>query len=463
MMAEPDTDVVVVGAGACGLTAALRAAQRGAEVLLVEKDSRKGSNSLLSGGVLYAADTRFQRTAGIEDSAELMAADILRKNGHQSDPEVTVALCRTSREVVHWMVDYVGYELELALDFRRIGQSMPRAHADPKRRGGAGLIEALRGASADEPRITFADQTPGRGLVYEHGAVRGVACGHGTPEIVRARQVILACDGFGANREMLATYCPEALPLTYIGVDGNTGEGLLWALELGAAVDHMSAFQGHGHVVAGYGTRLNPGVPVEGGIVVDGEGHRFTREDVGYSEFALVLAGQPDAQAIEIFDERILGLVGNAEMMRESREAGAFRRFETLDDLARAFRLDPAVLRQTVDEYHRAIERGVDEFGRTRFAEPLAPPYYAARITGGLAHTQGGLRVDTRARVLRPDGTWIENLYAGGGTACGVSGDRPDGYSSGNGLLTAMGFGMLAAEDATADIQAASGSEGRSA
>jgi len=124
----------------------------------------------------------------------------------------------------------------------------------------------------------------------------------------------------------------------------------------------------------------------------------------------------------------------------------------TLDELAAAFRLDPARLRAAVEDYNEGALRGEDRFGRKTFGKALEAPYYGAKVTGALAHTQGGLKVDVHARVLRPDGTVIPNLYAGGGTAAGISGDGPDGYLSGNGLLSALGFGLIAGEHAASTI-----------
>ena len=135
--------------------------------------------------------------------------------------------------------------------------------------------------------------------------------------------------------------------------------------------------------------------------------------------------------------------------------AGALRSAPTIEALAEAFHIDPARVRASFDDYNTGARAGRDRFGRETFGETLAPMFHGAMITGALAHTQGGLKVDVHARVLREDGTVIDNLYAGGGTAAGISGDGPDGYLSGNGLLSALGLGLIAGEHAAAAIRGA--------
>jgi fumarate reductase flavoprotein subunit len=223
-------------------------------------------------------------------------------------------------------------------------------------------------------------------------------------------------------------------------------------LTLGAATAHMSGYQGHGLVCAGYATRLTPEVPQLGALVVNVHGERFAREDQGYSEFARVVLAQPRGVAVAIFDQRIYDIVAPTDHFRDTIAAGALRSARTVAALAAAFKLPPQVLQASIDECNAGADGAADRFGRTTFGAPLAPPYYGALITGALAHTQGGLVVDVYARVLREDGRPIPNLYAGGGTAAGISGDGPAGYLSGNGLLSALGLGLIAGEHAAAQI-----------
>jgi fumarate reductase flavoprotein subunit len=191
------------------------------------------------------------------------------------------------------------------------------------------------------------------------------------------------------------------------------------------------------------------GVVVNGAILVNRDGRRFGNEMVGYSEFAADVLSQPGGEAWEIFGEEVYE-ASRGTRLEEVIEAGKVRRFDSLRELGSAFGLPSDTLAETVEEANRyALEKGSDPFGRKDFAGgPLEPPFYGIHVRGALFHTQGGLRIDGKARVLRPDGTTIPGLYAGGGTAVGVSGSGHAGYSSGNGLLAATVLGKIAGEDA---------------
>ncbi|HZP88717.1 MAG TPA: FAD-binding protein [Burkholderiales bacterium] len=448
-MQEPwdlETDVVVVGAGACGLmtTVIIASANTGLEVVLLEKNSRWGCNAEIAGGTIQGAGTRFQKQAGIDDSPEIMAADILRKNRGRSDPAVTRALCEKSAELVHWMVDDLGVPLALAEEIRRVGHTRPRMHAHPTR-SGAPIVGALRERATSYSAVAYADETPGRALITDDdGSVIGVLAGpEGDTQRIRCKKVVLATDGFGASRDMLSRFIPGAEDMLYVGVAGNTGDGIRWGMEIGAATEHMHGYQGHGFVVPGSGTRLNPGIVMSGGIVVNKHARRFEREDQGYSEWAAVVLAQPDGVGITIWDERIHAEFLHSHAMAQSLEAGVIRRAHDIEALARQFRLDAETLGATIADYNRGIAERRDSLGRTILGLPLQPPFYGAFTTGALAHTLGGLKIDASGRVLRPDGSPVPNLYAGGGAAAGISGDTPDGYLSASGLLTAYGLGMI--------------------
>ncbi len=449
-----ETDVAVVGSGGCGLTAALAAAQGGVEVVIFEKQARPWSNTARSGGMIPAAGTRFQKAAGLEETPEDLAADIFRKNHHTSDRNMTLHLARTATHMVEWLVDDIGVNLVFIDDFKYPGHSQYRMHAPPSRTGSA-LVADLRQAVEEHALAELITDAATVNLIAGlDDTVQGLVVEHGTRvERVRAKKVILACNGFAGNKEMVAQYCPEMVNALYFGGEANTGEGILWGMELGAATAFMDAFQAHASVATPHGILITYALIMEGGFQVNSLGKRFGNESNGYSEHALEVLYQPGAVAWDIYDRRLHLLGLSFDDYRQALEAGAIKQGETIEALATELQLPPSDLAQTLADYHRCAAGEInDPYGRPD-CRRLEPPFYGVKVTGALFHTQGGLRVDDNGLVLREDGRPILNLYAGGGVAAGLSGQGPGGYFSGNGLLTALGYGMLAGQHASRSIR----------
>ena len=317
-----ETDVVVVGSGGCGLTAAIAAAQSGVEAVVFEKQARPWSNTARSGGMVPAANTRFQLAAGIEEKPEALAADILRKNKGSSDPEMTLHLARTATALVEWLVDEVGVDLVFIDDFKYPGHSQYRMHAPPGRTG-AELVADLRRAVENHPAAELITDASVVNLVADsEDRVVGVVAQHGvSQERVRCQKVILASNGFAGNPGMLAEYCPEMVDALYFGGEGNTGEGILWGMELGGAVAFMDAYQAHASVAAPHGILITYAIIMEGGFQANAGGRRFGNESRGYSEHALDVLAQPGGVAWDIYDRRLHQLGMNFDDYRQAVDA----------------------------------------------------------------------------------------------------------------------------------------------
>jgi len=445
------TDVLVAGAGGCGLVATLAACDNDdITVTLLEKADEVGGNAALSTGMIPAAGTRLQQEAGIEETPEDMARDILEKNDYEADEEMVHHLCEHSVDLIHWLVDDWDVSLHLVDDFKYPKHAEYRMHAPPGRNG-ENLVEELRERIEAESNTELLTHTPVKKLVAEDGDVVGVVAGAVREEVIRAEKVILATDGFAGNKEMVAEHCDEDIARAlYYGSDGNTGDGIRFGAELGGDLACMDAYQGHATVVNQTGALSTYAVVMNGGILVNEDGERFGNESRGYSEFALDVVRQPGELGYEIFDERIYEkLEGEFDDFDRAVELGSYERAETVEALAETLGCDPAATREAVESYNAAVEAGEpDEVGRTDGRHTLSAPFYGAKVTGSLFHTQGGLVVDEYGRVQRDDGASVGNLYAGGGCAVGISGHGADGYLSGNGLTTALGLGRLAGRHA---------------
>jgi fumarate reductase flavoprotein subunit len=449
-----EVDVLVIGGGGCGLVGALAAGEKGAQVFLVEKDKNPGGNTSLSQAMVPAAGTRLQVDAGVDDSPQLMAEDILKYNGYESDPELTLHVARESAKLIHWLMDNLGIQFDLVTEFLYPGHSCYRIHANHSRKG-AHLVNDLLKVAARSDNIDIAYNAPVKRLIAtpSDGGVVGAEVeieGIGI-NVARAKKVILALNGFGANREMLKKYIPEMSEAYYFGHEGNTGEGILWGEALGAQLECMGAYQAHGSVAHPHGILLTWAVISLGGYQVNLQGKRFVNEYHGYSEHALDVLAQEEGVAIDIFDQRIYDTVMDYEDFQQCIQMGAIKKFDTIDELAISFRLPPEEMGRTHEEFQKTARgQTPDPLGRSEFGKPLEPPLYGAKVTGALFHTQGGLKVDRLARVIRTDGTPIPNLYAGGGTAAGFSGKAgPYGYLSANGLLAALVLGKIAGDNAS--------------
>ena len=468
---ETFVPLAIVGAGAAGLTAALAARMAGAEeVLILERDPAPSGSTALSAGLVPAAGTRFQREAGIDDTAELFAADIMQKAHDEPDADLVTRVTAASGPAVEWLADRFALPFSLVTDFSYPGHARRRMHGMPSR-SGQELVDRLRQAAEDEGCDILCDSLVETLFVGADGSVTGLAFTRpdGGRERLGVGALILACNGYGGNPALVAEHVPALSGALYSGHAGNRGEAILWGAAMGAQLRHLSGHQGHGSLAHPAGILLTWATITEGGCQVNARGERFSDESRGYSEQAAAVLKQPDGIAYTIFDERIAAICRQFEDFRNLEAVGAVVSAATVTELAEKLKLPAGALQATMAAFEVAKGAGRGDPGagkadagrpsgeppdRDRFGRPLAgtprleAPLRAARVTGALFHTQGGLVVDENARVLREDGTAIANLYAAGGAACGVSGAKASGYLSGNGLLTAVTLGRIAGDAA---------------
>jgi fumarate reductase flavoprotein subunit len=438
-------DVLVIGAGGCGLTAALAAHDAGSEVAILEKARVLGGNTALSSGSIPAAPTQLQSSAGVEDSAAIFAGDLRAASGHHDADALIDVLAETSGALIDFLVEK-GVTLDLITAYKHVGHTTHRLHAPPSRRGSS-LLEDL--AIAVRKRdIPLALGHPATGLVSDDGRVVGARAGDDT---IAADAIVLACNGFGAASELLAEHCPSAAEATYAGSPDSTGDAIVWGRDVGAATGNMAAYQGHAALSVKTGALMTWTLIERGGFIVDRNGRRFGDETLGYSGFADLELGATGPFHL-IYDVSIRdGVAAGQPQFAEACAFGAAVTEADVHALARRIGLPEDMLAATLAETQAsALGDRADLFGRADWGSgPLGDPLCATQIEPALFHTQGGLKIDTSARVLDMADRPIPGLFAGGGAAMGISGRAGGGgYMSGNGLLSALGLGLIAGRSA---------------
>lgn len=446
----PHVPVVIVGAGACGLTAAIRLRDAGIDCVLLERDAVPSGSTALSSGFIPAAETRLQKALGIADSQALFAEDVTAKSHGQAAPHLVQAYTRAVPQAIDALERH-GISFELLDGFLYPGHRVRRMHAVPEHTGAALLAALERTATAAGADILTEavvrelwmddqDRVLGVGYVRPDGSVEHLACG----------MLLLACNGFGGNAAMVRELLPAMGDAAFGGHVGNDGSAIAWGQAMGARLADLGGYQGHGSWITPQGALMSWAVMMEGGVQINAMGQRFHDETQGYSEAAVHVLHQPGGIAWNVFDGPLLALARSFPDFVEAEKAGALRTAADEVALAALIGCDVVALRNTLAEIG---PEAPDRFGR-RFKRSLQAPYHAVKVTGALFHTQGGLDIDEHCRVLRADGSPMPNLVAAGGAARGVSGNEVWGYLSGNGLLSAVGGGWVAAGTVATRLQA---------
>lgn len=456
-------DIAVIGAGACGLTAGLRALEAGADVIVLERDATPSGSTALSSGFVPAPGTRFQAARGMADDPERFAEDIQSKAAGGADPDTVTTVTHAIGPALEWLADRHGLEWDVLDGFLYPGHRIHRMHAVPERTGAALMGRLL--TAAERSGLTLVTDAHVTALFADaNRRVAGLEITRpdGRTETLGFKALILACNGYGGNPDLVAKHIPEMANAPYYGHAGNQGDAVIWGEALGAASRDLTAYQGHGSLAHPHNILITWALMMEGGIQVNRDGRRFSNEHAGYSEQAQKVLQQPGGVAFAIYDEPLHQRGLGFPDYREAVATGAVLSADSPEALERVCGLPAGSLQATLAEL-RALrdadpDRRTDTFGRDFSGwKPFVSPLHAVRVTGAVFHTQGGLAVDDKARVKTRDGGILPNLYAAGGAACGVSGARVEGYLSGNGLLTAIGLGFVAgkaAADATQSDQA---------
>ena len=441
-----DTEIVIIGAGGAGMTAAIMLQQAGKDFVILEKMPYVGGNTTKATGGMNASETHYQKEQGIEDSNALFAADTM-KGGHAlNDSSLVAMMANSSAGAIDWL-DTIGAELP-KISFSG-GASVNRIHAPADGSGvGAYLVDRFS-AKLNELGVEVMLETAATELLADaEGKITGVkAEGPDAVYTINAKAVILASGGFGANEDMYTTYRPDLKGTVTTNAPGATGDGIVMAQALGADLVDIEQIQLHPTVEQTTSILITESVRGDGAILVNQGGVRFTNELLTRDAVSAAELAQEGSYAYIIFDQK---LRDNLKAIEKYVKSGITVQADTIEGLAEQLSIDPATLATTLADWNEIVKNKRDtQFGRTTgMNEDLTtPPYYAIKIAPGIHHTMGGVKINTAAEVINTDGAAIPGLFAAGEVCGGVHGGNRLG---GNAVADIVIFGRIAAESAMA-------------
>lgn len=457
MRAAEETDVVVVGAGLAGFSAAIAAAAAGLQVLLLEKQDAMGGSTAISGGSFAFADSEEQRALGLRDSTEALKEDLLRVGARANDLRLVEAYAANQAETYAWLKS-IGVRFPMV--FAAGGQSVPRSH----RTHPGELMRLLCVAAQATGRVTVRLGCAARRLQVGGETIVGVtaADAFGRQSTVAARRgVVLASGGFSRNERLLALFAPSQAKAQRMGGPGNTGDGLLMAWRLGAGMRDMGYVKGtFGSHPSARPEEYRPLLAIyRGAIAVNRHGQRFVNEAISYKDIGDRCLEQPGAIAYQVFDQPIFERADPGVPAFDFGEAFASGRIEragSVAELASRLELEAAALEATLDRYNRDVALGRDgEHGRAGLSNMdfgalrriATPPFYGYACTSVVLATYCGLAIDASMRVLDVYERPIRGLFAAGEVVGGLHGAA---YMSSSANGKAAIFGRLAGRNVAA-------------
>ena len=438
-----DCDVVVVGAGGAGLTAAVRAKQEGADVLVLEKMPMVGGNSLKASGGMNCAGTKFQEALGITDSGVQEFIEDTMNGGHQlNDLALVTTMAENSSDAVDWL-ESIGAPLPKVA---ATGGTTHKYLHSPEDGSPVGsyLVEKLN-AEAQKQGIEIMLNTTATEILMNDGAAVGVMAEDAKNiYTINAAAVIIATGGFGSNFDMMCSYDPSLANAVTTNHPGATGDGILMAEAVGAATVDMEQIQLHPTVYQETSTLVSEKMRSLGAILVNQSGKRFTNDLATRDAVSAAELEQEGGYAFIIFDQNLVDQNASAE---DYIHKGMACEGATYEELAKNMGLDEegiANFQETMEVWNQAVADGEDkEFGRNNGmdADLSTAPFYAIRIAPGIHHTMGGIKIDTDTEVIDTNGDVIPGLYAAGETTGGVHGGNRIG---GNAVCDFVVFGRIA-------------------
>lgn len=440
---DVSTDIVIIGAGGAGLSAAIEATNADAKVIVVEKNGYMGGNTNYATGGMNAANTKYQQDKGIQDSPELYYNDTLKGGKNKNDVSLVKVLTEKSAETVYWLEE-LGAELsEIG---RSGGQSVDRIHKGP---GGMPIGTHLMSVFTDQVDkldIEVRLNTKAVDILGDDNKVTGIKVENkdGNTYNINAKSVIIASGGFGANSEIVTKYNPDLEGFGTTNQPGATGDALAMVDKLDVSLVDIKEIQTHPTVVPIINELITEGVRGDGAILVNRDGKRFINELETRDTVSQAILAQEGKTAFLIFDQQV---VDTASAIQKYKDAGLLTEADSLKELAEKLDINGEEVESTVETYNQYYKDQNDpDFNRRKLpVEITKKPFFGVEIGPAIHHTMGGIKINTNTEVINNSGNVVEGLYAAGEVTGGVHGGNRIG---GNAVTDITVFGKIAGRNA---------------
>lgn len=441
---ENDYDVVIIGSGGTGLSAAIQANELGMKVAVLEKEKELGGNTNRASSGMNAAETNVQLHHGVIDNVADFYHETYKDGGRLNDKDMLGYFVYHTAPAIDWLADH-----DIKLDDITItgGMSKKRTHRPASMAPiGGFLVKSLLEVVAQEDIPVFNKTKVTKLRRTDDGRVNGVEVNaDGIIKVINAKAVILATGGFGASKEYIKRFRPDLESYKTTNQPGATGDGLKLAENIGAELMQMNLVQVHPTVQQDnpHVYLIGEAVRGEGAIMVNGEGKRFVNELNTRKICANAITALPEHSAYLIFDQ---GIRDHVKAIEFYDKVGLVVHGETIEDLAKQINVDPSNLKQTVTTWNQAVENHDDaEFGRTTGMDRgiTKPGFFAIHIAPAIHYTMGGIHITPKTQVLDGNGDIIKGLFAAGEVAGGLHGNNRVG---GNSIAETIVFGRQAGQ-----------------
>ena len=443
-MKDEKADIVVIGSGIAGLTAAIAAKEKGSNVLVIEKQGMLGAGDSMNISTgITAGGSKFIQEHGIKGKSTQDYVDHLMKQAKDKGIPINKAnvetYARKGGEIIDWLE-------QLGVPFGRFQEDKYFHITKDGSAPGPHIMKALK-AEVEKQGIPYRLNSKATEILSDHGKAIGVEVS--TPEgkyKVLSKAVIVATGGFSASPELLKRYAPDWIGRPTTGASSLTGDGIRMAQAIGADTASMEQIKVNylcHPLTKKDGVSLTAITPYT--VLVNHDGKRFVDENHPSINFkSKAMMKQPKHEAYAVVDQKAMD---NLKLMRNYADAGYFVKADTIPELAKKLDVNQKAFIETMDTYIKDCKEGLKNdkaFGRKIQYPMLNPPYYAALVTPSMQSTYGGIKTNTKAEALDTKGHVIPGLYAAGA----ASGHEAYANEVGFAAIIGLTYGRIAGENA---------------